>query len=86
MKWDSFGGRSSGPYVGGHRSGSGGVDMVSEGSTTQQERARVLSRRELGVIWKAADYFEAVLQNALKGLKKCAAEGTMTTVRKAVAA
>jgi len=51
------------------------IDLVVEGwiwyqkvPTTQQKRAKVLSRRERGVIRKAADYFEAVLQNALKGL------------------
>ena len=51
------------------------IDLVVEGwiwyqkvPTTQQKRAKVLSRRERGVIRKSADYFEAVLQNALKGL------------------
>ena len=38
MKWDGFGGRSSSPYVDGHRSGSGGVDMVSEGSNNSAEK------------------------------------------------
>ena len=38
MKWGSFGGRSSSPSVGGHRSGSGGVDVVSEGSNNSAEK------------------------------------------------
>ena len=39
MKGGSFGGRSlSSPCVGGYESGSGGVDMVSEGSKNSAEK------------------------------------------------
>ena len=42
------------------------VDMVAEGSKNSEKRDTVISRRERGVVRKAAGYFETVIPNALE--------------------